>query len=135
MLRLDLSFTSIRHRPFSPLYPVPPLEKLSLTSTNISSNELLDMISLLPRLKTLAIGALGIHKGSISNSSAMTMTDATLRRLTDILEPFEDLESVSLLGNTKLGSTSKADSALLYFVTCIGRKCRVGSIYTFRSLP
>ncbi|KAK7044116.1 hypothetical protein VNI00_007833 [Paramarasmius palmivorus] len=84
------------------------------------------MVARFPNLKTLSIGALGIQessKAAISNSSAMTMTDAALRSLTDILSSFEHLESVNLVANTKLGMTTKADGALAYFVRRVGRNC------------
>ncbi|THU94833.1 RNI-like protein [Dendrothele bispora CBS 962.96] len=125
--RLDLSFTPIKH-PQTVLSTNPPaLEKLSLTSTAITGTELLATLVQLPHLKTLSLGALGVRqssKAAISNSSAMSMNDTTLRSLTDILEGFEHLQSVNLVSNTKLGASSKVDSALFDFVRRVGRKCQ-----------
>lgn len=106
---------------------MPPLEKLSLTSTIITSTELLGLLRALShesQLKILSLAALGIRQGSISNSTAMTLTDTVLRELTDILANFPYLESVNLLGNVKLGTTAKLDSPLEYFITRVGRRCK-----------
>ncbi|KAJ3016818.1 hypothetical protein NUW54_g729 [Trametes sanguinea] len=63
---------------------------------------------------------------AISNTSAMTLTDDTLRSLTDTLEKCEDIERVNLVGNTKLGFTGRRgpDAALAYFVRKVGRRCK-----------
>ncbi|KAI0335341.1 RNI-like protein [Cubamyces sp. BRFM 1775] len=124
--RLDLSFTLVK-RPVLPLGH--SLEKIVLTSTKISSSDLLAMMSPLTRLKVLAIGAMGGGQGSsaaISNTSAMTLTDETLRSLTDILGSCPDIERVNLVGNTKLGFTGRRgpDAALAYFVRKVGRRCK-----------
>lgn len=125
--RLDLSFTSVKH----PILPATNLlEKLVLTSTKIASAELVTMVRALPKLKTLALGAMGGGQGSsaaISNTSAMTMTDESLRSLTGILEGCPDLERVNLVGNTKLGFTGRRgpDAALAYFIRRVGRRCKV----------
>ncbi|KAI0801330.1 hypothetical protein C8Q74DRAFT_1364950 [Fomes fomentarius] len=116
--RLDLSFTSVTH----PVLPATNLmEKLVLTSTKIPSTNLVAMIKDLPKLKSLAVGAMGGGQGSsaaISNSSAMTMTDDVLRSLTETLEGCADIERVNLVGNTKLGMTGRRgpDAALAYFI-------------------
>ncbi|KAJ2989283.1 hypothetical protein NUW54_g8833 [Trametes sanguinea] len=124
--RLDLSFTLVK-RPVLPAGHA--LEKLVLTSTKISSQDLITMISPLTRLKVLALGAMGGGQGSsaaISNTSAMTLTDDTLRSLTDTLKKCEDIERVNLVGNTKLGFTGRRgpDAALAYFVRKVGRRCK-----------
>ena len=78
----------------------------------------------------IALGALGAGRGlaaSISNSSAMTMTDQTLRDITDLLENCENLERVILVGNSKLGLTGRRDGALADFIQRVGRKCTVGA--------
>ena len=127
--RLDLSFTQVKH----PILPTANLlEKLVLTSTKIPSRELVTMISSLPHLKSLAIGAMGGGQGSsaaISNSSAMTMTDDTLRSLAEILEQRPEMERVNLVGNTKVGMSGRRgpDAALSYFVRRVGRKCKVSA--------
>ncbi len=123
MQRLDISFTRVVHFPLQ-LASTPPLEKLSLTSTSIATTDLLAALPMLPRLKTISLGALGVQHGTIRDSSVMTLTDSVLRELTAILENFTCLESLNLLGNTKMG-TSKSDSALLSFVTRVGRKLKV----------
>ncbi|KAL7285263.1 hypothetical protein ACG7TL_000357 [Trametes sanguinea] len=124
--RLDLSFTLVK-RPVLPAGHA--LEKLVLTSTKISSQDLVTLISPLTRLKVLALGAMGGGQGSsaaISNTSAMTLTDDTLRSLTDTLEKFQDIERVNLVGNTKLGFTGRRgpDAALAYFIRKVGRRCK-----------
>jgi len=125
--RLDLSFTPIR-RPLLASLNMPLLVKLSLTSTQVASADLLTIISLLPRLKTLSLGALGGGQGSssaIGNSSAMTMNDQTLSALTDILQTFEQLETISMVGNTKLGLVdTRGRGAIFNFIRQVGRKCK-----------
>ncbi|EIN13545.1 RNI-like protein [Punctularia strigosozonata HHB-11173 SS5] len=125
--RLDLSFTGIRHLPkVDPDFSIPPLEKLSLTSTMVFTDDVLTAMEHLPRLKTLNLGALGASQGraSLSNSSALTMTPAMLRELTSILaERCPDLEVVSLVGNTKLGMGSR-DPAVRDFIAQVGRRCK-----------
>lgn len=125
--RLDLSFTLVK-RPILPTGHM--LEKLVLTSTKISSADLLAMVAPLRRLRVLAIGAMGGSQGSsaaISNTSAMTLTDDTLRALTDVLAECPDIERVNLVGNTKLGFTGRRgpDAALAHFVRRVGRRCKV----------
>lgn len=124
--RLDLSFTLIQHVPalLSETQTL-PLQKLSLTSTAVNTVDLISIIRLLPQLRTLSLGAMGANRGSqasISNSSAMTMNDNALHALTDVLQTFVHLEDISLVGNIKLGSTSKIDSALWSFISLVGKK-------------
>ncbi|KAI0735233.1 hypothetical protein C8Q76DRAFT_276228 [Earliella scabrosa] len=134
--RLDLSFTQVKH----PILPTANLlQKLVLTSTKIPSRELVTMISSLPQLKSLAIGAMGGGQGSsaaISNSSAMTMTDDTLRSLAEILERRPEMERVNLVGNTKLGMSGRRgpDAALSYFIRRVGRKCKYLNLAGIASL-
>lgn len=128
--RLDLSFTSLQHIPI--LNPTPPLQKLSLTSTFLTASDLITLISRLPNLKVLNIGALGIRPGgtaSVMNTTAMTLTDDALRQLTDVLLGCPEIESVNLVQNAKLGSTKRQDSALAYFVRHVGRRCKVSRLY------
>ncbi|KAG2129956.1 RNI-like protein [Suillus clintonianus] len=127
LTRLDLSFTHV-HRPLPVVLAEARIEKLSLTSTAICSTDVVALISSLPHLKSLALGALGGGQGSsvaIGNTSAMTMTDQTLDSLTDVLKDFGQLEKISLVGNTKLGVASRGGGAALeYFIRCVGRKCK-----------
>jgi len=126
--RLDLSFTLVL-RPLL-LFHLPhlvSLQKLSLTSTRISSADMLAAVSELPRLETLSLGALGERQGSsatLGNASALTMNNDTLRRLTDILENYQHLKNVSLVGNAKLGLTERTDGAISDFISRVGRKCK-----------
>jgi hypothetical protein len=127
--RLDLSFTLVV-RPL--LHYQPPdivsLQKLSLTSTRVSIVDMLAVISQLPHLKTLSLGALGERQGSsatMGNPSALTMNNDTLRRLTDILENDRHIENVSLVGNAKLCLTERIDGAMSDFISRVGRKCKV----------
>jgi hypothetical protein len=127
--RLDVSFTPIMHLPLLNS-PVPPLEKLSLTSTHVTSEDLLSLLSLLPGLKTLVLGAMG---GGMRNSSAMTMTDETLTDLSEILER-RCLESISLVGNTKLGQRKvNGESSVALFIRRVGRYCKVGDVFQYAS--
>jgi hypothetical protein len=130
--RLDISFTSIR-RPLPLLKGdiIRTLEKLSLTSTGVASADILAIVSLLPQLKTLSLGALGGGQGStvaIGNTSAMTMNDDTLDALTDILAGFQHLENVNLVGNTKLGLNRGAGQAISKFIRRVGRRCKACGI-------
>lgn len=122
--RLDLSFTGVRHPP--PLLANTTLEKLSLTSTQVSSADLLKIVSGMSHLKKLALGALGRGEGSaavVFNTTALTFRDDALRRLTDDLAMVSHLESINLAGNLNLGSISRG--ALTNFITRVGRNCKV----------
>lgn len=125
--RLDLSFTHVKHIQLGESKQM--LEKISLTSTKTPMKDLLAILLKCPKLRILVLGAMGGGQGSsvaISNSTAMTMTDQTLRSVTDILAELPDLERVSLVGNSKLGITaSRANSALADFVRRVGRRCKV----------
>jgi len=55
----------------------------------------------------------------------MTMNDDTLRALTEVLQTFVHLIDLSLVGNIKLGSSSRNDGALLSFISRVGKKCKV----------
>ncbi|KZT35383.1 RNI-like protein [Sistotremastrum suecicum HHB10207 ss-3] len=121
---LDLSFTNITHMPVGlPNNPSPPLRKLNITSTVITGTQLVAALKPFRTLRKLSIGALGAGLGSSArmNSSAMVLTDANLRELTDILAECEDLAEVSLVSNIKLGVSS--ERALQNFVRKAGRKC------------
>ncbi|PCH33581.1 RNI-like protein [Wolfiporia cocos MD-104 SS10] len=135
--RVDLSFTLVR-RP-SQLLAGRSLEKLSLNSTKISGDELLSTVqqSTFQNLNSLNIAALGGGQGSsaaISNSSAMSMSDDTLRALTDLLATYPPIDQVNLVGNTKLGITGRQDRALADFVRRVGRRCKVLNLSNITSL-
>ncbi|KAJ7042523.1 RNI-like protein [Mycena alexandri] len=120
LLRLDISFTSVRHPLLSlgDAKPLPPLEKLSLTSTPTSNSDLMALLPRLPNLKTLAIGALGASPRSIAAiDSSMSFTDGALLNVVPLLAAHK-LESVSLVGNAKLGA------ALGVFIAEVGRNCK-----------
>ncbi|KZT06901.1 uncharacterized protein LAESUDRAFT_652672 [Laetiporus sulphureus 93-53] len=133
--RVDLSFTLVRYP--SQLLAGKPLEKLSLTSTKVTSNELVATLPLFPKLITLNIAALGGGQGSsaaISNTSAMNMTDQTLRDITNVLAGFTHIERVNLVGNSKLGITGRRDSAIAEFVRRVGRRCKMLNLASIPSL-
>ena len=105
------------------------LEKLNLTSTAISSADLLKMLTGMTELRSLSLGALGRKGGSsiaVANTSVMTMTDETLKKLSKVLTGCDHLTNVTLAGNTKLGSVT--GSALTSFVSQIGRRCEVSGV-------
>ena len=136
LTRLDVSFTRHHRLPPSTI-TLSALEKLSLTSTALSSTDAVSMISGLPNLRMLSLGALGSGQGSsssIGNTSAMTMTDDTLRSLTDVLSRLEHLDKLSLVGNTKLGFTSRHDEngALANIIRRVGRRCKARAAHPCR---
>ncbi|KAJ7139846.1 hypothetical protein C8R44DRAFT_765568 [Mycena epipterygia] len=119
--RLDISFTAVRH-PLLGSYPVPALEKLSLTSTGVSNPDLFALLPRLPNLTSLALGALGASPRSIASiDSSMTLTDDALLKAIPLLQPYIALTNLSLVGNIKLGATT---AALSRFVTDVGRTCK-----------
>lgn len=126
--RLDVSFIPLRtifHQHGS--LPYPPLEKLSLTSTPMPSQPLLQALSHLPHLRHLNLGALGAsaktvrgHSFGGASNTGRTITDQFLYQVTDILaDQCQQLESVSLAGNTLLGRSVR------YFVDSVGWKLRI----------
>lgn len=127
--RLDLGFTLIRRLPSVAAEPPPPLQKLSLTSTGISSADLIAVVALLPQLETLYLGALsessGGSGGAHGSLSAMTLDNNMLMALTEVLEPFQHLKNINLVGNTKLGLTEAKDGAVGDFMLRVGRRCLV----------
>ncbi|KAJ3813673.1 RNI-like protein [Lentinula aff. lateritia] len=116
--RLDISFTATK-RPIlftsrRDLFSVcahlsaPPLEKLSLTSTPVAISDLLQTIASFSNLQTLSLGALGAA-GLMGVASATTLNDATLPKLTSVLQSFPNLRSVNLVSNTRLSKASLFD--------------------------
>jgi hypothetical protein len=126
--RIDISFTNIR-RPPTNLVPMKAqaIEKLSLTSTKISNPDLIILISELPGLKTLSIGAMGGGQSSQPSlgKQSLTLDDSTLRVVTGFLERCANIEVVNLVGNHKLGRTGGRPSVLQDFIRRVGRKCKV----------
>ncbi|KAJ4486359.1 RNI-like protein [Lentinula aciculospora] len=125
--RLDISFTATK-RPIlftsrRDLYSAcahlsaPPLEKLSVTSTPVVMSDLLLSITALSNLQTLSLGALGAV-GSMGVASATALNDATLPKLTNVLQAFPNLRSVNLVSNSRLSKNSLFD-----FIQQVGRKC------------
>ncbi|ETW87856.1 hypothetical protein HETIRDRAFT_413759 [Heterobasidion irregulare TC 32-1] len=135
--RLDISFTGIRHPHQFMQGSRIALEKLSLTSTAVSSDFLVTAISCIPSLRILSIGALGGGPGqapAIRNTTAMTLTDDALSCLVDVLDTYESIKSISLVGNTKLGMTGGRNRALADFVARIGRRLKVLNLAGIPSL-
>lgn len=119
--RIDISFTPVSHLSQCQKHMSNELQKLSVTSTRIRSPDIISILVHAPRVRTLSIGALG------GVASALTFTDQTLATVTDVLASNVHLESVNLIGNTKLGTTSTG--ALREFITRVGRKCKVKLSY------
>lgn len=112
----------MKHVPDFPV--IPPIEKLSLTSTFIPSKELIELVNRLPRLRILNIGAMGVKAGTstaIMSSTAMTLNDEALRLLTDTLRDCPFIEVINLVQNSKLGTTRRGDSCVAYFIRHVGR--------------
>ncbi|KAF8581648.1 hypothetical protein K439DRAFT_1513720 [Ramaria rubella] len=133
LLRLDVSFTPIRQP--TVLYDQPPnfsLEKLSLTSTPLTSAFLQTLgsskfsRSIFTSLRTLHIGALGASPSSSVSTLAgsHTLTDQILDSLSELLMQCKSLDSISLVGNTKLGFYT-VNSPLATFVRKVGRRCKI----------
>ncbi|KAH8102600.1 hypothetical protein BXZ70DRAFT_890543 [Cristinia sonorae] len=136
--RLDLSFTDVRQPPA--LQTNHSLEKLALTSTRMSMESLLSILRNMTGLRSLALGGFGAGRGlsaSISNTSAMTLTDDALQGITDTLAKCDILENVSLVGNTKLGTMGRQSRALADFIQRVGRHCtslNLAGISSLRSM-
>jgi hypothetical protein len=123
--RLDISFTRFRHFSESVLNSFANLEKLSLTSTHISKGHCCDILIHTPNLAILNIGALGGGRGQavdMGNATSLTMTDDFLVDMTDILSSLPSLNSVSLVGNSKIGQRRQP---LIDFIAAVGRRLKV----------
>jgi hypothetical protein len=105
------------------------LEKLSLTSTDVSSSELVFALSAAKQLRTLNIGALGGSYGKRSayrgGVSTLTLTDNHLRSMTSILSQNAVIENVSLVANTKLARDAEV---IAEFILLVGRRLKVCGI-------
>jgi hypothetical protein len=123
--RVDVSFTGIRRPLSAALEGFVNLEKLSLTSTNVSPDDLLLVLSVASRLRTLNIGALGGSHGkrnAYGDASTMTLRDEHLRSLTEILSENTFIENVNLVGNVKL---ARDGESIAEFIRLVGRKLKV----------
>ncbi|KAF8600347.1 RNI-like protein [Ceratobasidium sp. AG-I] len=132
LTNLDISFTPIKHIPISTKPPsaVPPLKKLSLTATRVPGTELVQVLSRLPDLETLHLGALGEYvpstsKGAGAGSGAGTITDDVLWKVTDALEQCVNLKTLHLMGNLKIGFGGGTWRAAGDFIRRVGRRCEV----------
>ncbi|KAI0321695.1 hypothetical protein OF83DRAFT_1050847 [Amylostereum chailletii] len=122
--RLDISFTAVKHLSAPVIASFAQLEKLSLTSTHVSGDDLCSILLGTSHLSTLAIGALGGSRGQSSamgNDTALTMTDDTLDALTDILSGNTHIRNINLVGNSKLG---RRKDALPRFIGTVGRRLK-----------
>ena len=125
--RVDISFTDIRRPLLASHDGFANLDKLSITSTDVSPDDLLLALSVASRLRTLNIGALGGSHGKrygYGNVSTMTLRDGHLRSLTAILSQNTVIENVNLVGNTKL---ARDGDSIAEFVHLVGRRLKVRS--------
>jgi hypothetical protein len=124
--RVDLSFTDIRRPLLATHGCLANLEKLSVTSTDVSPYDLVFAISAAKRLRTLNIGALGGSHGKRSayggSVSMMTLTDNHLRSLTAALSQNTVIENISLVANTKLARDAEV---IAEFILLVGRRLKV----------
>jgi hypothetical protein len=127
--RIDLSFTDIRCSLLAQHGCLANLEKLSLTSTDVSPNDLVSALSAAKRLRTLNIGALGGSYGKRSaygsGVSTLTLTDNHLRPMTSVLSQNAVIENVSLVANAKL---ARDDEIIAEFIFLVGRRLKVCGI-------
>ena len=98
------------------------LEKLDISCTPLTSSSLLATVKHLSGLRKAVLGAMG-SSGSAAASASVTMTNETLDKLTTMFMGFQHLETVSLVGNVKLGFSSTR--SLRNFIAAVGRRCKV----------
>jgi hypothetical protein len=98
------------------------LEKLDLSCTPLTGSTLLATVKNLTGLRKVVLGAIG-SSGSAAASASLTMTNETLDKLTISFMRFQHLETVSLVGNAKLGFSSTR--WLRNFIAEVGRRCKV----------
>lgn len=101
------------------------LEKLDISCTPLSSSSLVATVKHLNGLRKVVLGAVG-STGSTAGWTSATVTNETLDKLTAIFMGFRHLETVSLVGNLKLGFSSTR--SLRNFIAEVGRKCKVCSL-------
>jgi hypothetical protein len=127
--RIDLSLTDIRGPLLAQHGCLANLEKLSLTSTYVTPNDLVSALSAAKRLRTLNIGALGGSYGKRSGYgggvSTLTLTDDHLRLMTSVLSRNAVIENVNLVGNTKLARDAEI---IAEFIFLVGRRLKVCGI-------
>ncbi|KAI9455849.1 hypothetical protein F5148DRAFT_1324597 [Russula earlei] len=123
--RVDVSFTDIRRPLVESLHSMANLEKLSVTSTSVSPDDLLSILPAASQLRTLNIGALGGSHGKKfaygTGISTMTFTDEYLRSLTAVLSQNSVIENISLVANTKL---ARDEEIIAEFVLMVGRRLK-----------
>lgn len=98
------------------------LEKLDISCTPLTSSGLLTTVKHLSGLRKVVLGAMG-STGSATAWTSATMTNETLNKLTTMFMGFQHLETVSLVGNVKLGFSSTR--SLRNFTAEVGRRCKV----------
>ncbi|KAH9064176.1 hypothetical protein EDB87DRAFT_1599655 [Lactarius vividus] len=122
--RVDISFTDVRRPLTASRDGFANLEKLTITSTDVSLDSLLPVLSVASRLRTLNVGALGGSHGkrhAFGNVSVMTLRDEHLRSLTAVLSQNTVIENVSLVGNTKL---ARDGESIAEFIHLVGRRLK-----------
>ncbi|KAF9654328.1 RNI-like protein [Thelephora ganbajun] len=97
------------------------LEKLDMSCTPLTSSSLLAMVKHLSGLRKVVLGAMG-STGSTAGWTSATMTNETLDKLTTTFMGFQRLETVSLVGNVKLGFSSTR--SFRNFIAEVGRRCK-----------
>jgi len=125
---LDVSFTLIKNpQKYLALEEnvAGNLEKLDMSCTPVTSSSLLATVKHLSGLRKIVLGAMGSH-GSAAAFASAPMTNDTLGRLTTTFMEFRHLETVSLVGNGKLGFSST--SSLRNFIGAVGRRCKVREV-------
>lgn len=125
--RLDLSFTRVKTLSPTSLDILGGLEKLSLTSTDVSRNHLVAIIQHAQGLRTLNIGAMGGGRGQsvgLGNASALTMTDDVLVAVTKAIGP--DVAMLNLVGNAKIGQRRQP---IIIFLETIRNRVKVRNSY------
>lgn len=125
--RVDISFTDIRRPLFASHDGFANLEKLSITSTEVSPDDFLLALSVASRLRTLNVGALGGSHGKRYlfggvAVSTMTLRDEHLRSLTAVLSRNTFIENINLVGNTKL---ARDGESIAEFIHLVGRRLKV----------
>lgn len=126
LARLDVSFTGITMgniKGQSPIYEDLglSLEKLCLTSADVSRTSLLAALRAAPNLKYLALGNMGGGKG------ANFLDNEVLMLILPVLETLDDLENVSFVGNIRLGASPRGGGSsdiVAEFISKVGRRCK-----------